>query len=195
MLSLTGTLGVTPIYKCNATICYSSDGAGVNKGTDALFREVQALTNRFSGVAKFSPISVDGMIGAGTVSALGKVVAYLKNNPKWSGAAISLPVSTKEAVAGFAPSIATMLTQIAQDLKLSSVSAPPVVTSPNTSSPVSTAPPPPGFEDLFPGAAAPDGTVTTVTTAALPKWPFYLGGVALALGLGYLAFTHMQSKP
>jgi hypothetical protein len=61
-------LGLTPVYKCTATICYSVDGSGVGNGTDGLFRRLVIEINRFAGDAGFVLLKSDPGTGATFIS-------------------------------------------------------------------------------------------------------------------------------
>ena len=70
---------------------------GVGKGTDLVFRQLQATINRFAGSARFNPVPVDGFIGAGTVAALKTALDWLKMSVKWAptGNALAMAATSK----------------------------------------------------------------------------------------------------
>lgn len=70
-------LGANPMlvqgkdFNCTSTICY---GIGAQNTT---MLTLQGYINKFAAAAGFPPIAVDGKIGAGTVAAFRKVVAFI----------------------------------------------------------------------------------------------------------------------
>jgi hypothetical protein len=196
-----------PVFTCKGTICFSSDGAGVGKGTDLIYRQLQATINRFAGRTAqwqplFSPITVDGFIGAGTVTALQKIVATLKLSLNWQliAAEITPWIGTKESIAKTAAVISDRLTTVANSLQLPPATLPPISSGGGgTTQPVSTSSggsqpaPPPGIETLFPSGGNVATSATSAVSKALPKWPFYLGGAALAVGLGFMLFNREKN--
>jgi lysozyme family protein len=58
-------------FNCTSTICY---GIGAQNAT---MLTLQGYINKFANAAGFPPISVDGKIGAGTIAAFRKVVAFV----------------------------------------------------------------------------------------------------------------------
>jgi len=197
------TLGAAS-YTCNATICYGSAAAG----TDAQFKAVQQKLNLFAGSAKFSPVRVDGFIGAGTVSALQAVLKWTQDtiqrrwasSPGDSASVAAQPrmvelapfAVSKEMVAANAAAVADSLAAIASALQPSQ-SPPIVVTSPPPSYPT-TPPSVPGGST--PGASLP-GIPDVSTSAASsfshpPTWAYYAAGGLAAVGV--LFWLHAFAK-
>lgn len=184
-------LGLTPVYKCTATICYGADGAGKGNGTDGLFKQVQSVLNRFASPAGFTPIAVDGFIGGGTLSAVKAAAAYIQRTfPEDIAVAGTLNSFTgsKEMLAVSAQSVADLLTREAGKLNL----PPPVVYTPPASSG--------GGGGTFPGTVpAPnfpvDSGTDTGSGGGKSKLPYYIGGMAVAGGLFYLLWTVLDERP
>ena len=180
--TLAGPLGLTPIFSCSSTICYSSDPAGQLKGTDKLFRDLQATISSFASVAGFSPIAADGKLGAGTVAAAQKVADWgLRQGTQYAPYAqnIKLLAADKASLARNAQQIYDALARLSPLAKGSVVAPTPVAVS---SIPVA----PASLPAAMPSAALP------ATTMVKPKWPYYVAG-ALLLGGALYAFWAFTS--
>lgn len=66
--------GAVSSYTCpsDKSICYSLN----SPETHATLQDLQMQINRFASKAGFSAVTVDGLIGSGTVSAAGKAMSY-----------------------------------------------------------------------------------------------------------------------
>ena len=189
----TGALGTTPAFKCNATICYSADGAGVGKGTDALLRQLQTLLNAFSSKTGIA-VAADGKIGSGTVSSANAVAAYiLRAAPEDIAVANVLKVNaaSKEILTQTAQSSIDLLVREASKLGVMPntgvvVTVPVNVPATQTTFPTTVPTPGGSPSGTFPTPAA---SVATSIEAIKAKWPYYLGGAAVAGGLIYLIWT------
>ena len=62
---------------CTAGCCYAIDSASSNASTQA-FKDFQALLNTFASAAGFTPLTIDGLLGVGTLNA---VLALVQSNP------------------------------------------------------------------------------------------------------------------
>lgn len=188
-------------YTCNATICYGSQAAG----TDQSFKALQAVINRFAGVAGFSPVTVDGFIGDGTVAALRKTLAYLTRNSATAGMAQPLVAlaASKESVAADSPTLVSVLTYIAASAggSGSTLPAPPVAV-PSPPPPIysvptgPTAPPapmpmPPSPLPTMPGTA-PGAAAKVSLLQNPPTWAYYVAGGLV--GIGVLFWLHAFAK-
>lgn len=192
-----GGLGLTPVFKCTSTICYGADGAGVGKGTDGLLRQMQTLLNAFSSKTGIA-VAVDGKIGNGTVNAANAVAAYiLRAAPEDVAVANVLKVNaaSKEVLTQTAQSSVDLLVREASKLGVMPntgvvvtvpVNVPPTQTTFPTTVPTPGTPSTPG--------ALPTASVATSFEAIKAKWPYYLGGAAVAGGLIYLIWT-MSDEP
>lgn len=164
---------VTPAFKCGTaaapTICYATDTK-----TDALFKSLQALVNKYSGRVGFSPVYVDGKLGPATVSALQRIATAMIADPMTAAVGVGLTpqVVTKETIARGAQSIQSLLTNGSNILQLPSVPAPTVPTNTSPSPVVLPSPPPPSERKL---------------------WPYALGGAAI-LGVGYFMFRKPKGR-
>lgn len=198
MYVLGRSLGLTPVYKCTSTICYGADGAGVGKGTDGLFRQLQTLINRFASVASFSPIGIDGKLGAGTVAALKRIGQWAAGrataNPNLRAYAVNIAAmsGTKEQVAATAQALVDTLTPLAN---LTNV-------GPRPDTPVQPVYVPPAPPVTLPSVAVPvpgqDGLPASDTAATSPfkkvPWPYYAAGGVAALGIVYAIYELTKPK-
>jgi lysozyme family protein len=112
-------------FRCAAVGCYSYQ----DRGTHALFQELQSYLNRFSRAVGFSPIGVDGVIGAGTVSAARRVAQAMASSgagPQIVGMATPMigVASTAENLARAAEPFVAVLKVAAQAAQLPAVAAP-----------------------------------------------------------------------
>ncbi len=161
-------------YACGKTICYAK-----GKANDAILKALQGALNRFSTQLGFSPIYVDGFIGAQTVKAAQAVVqgTGLAMNPVMLAASAS-----KEALTALAPSFTSQLLEMAEAQSLAPVPAPKVSTAPKTT------------------AQKQEEAAAAQSTGAKPaagdhKWLWWvLGGLALAgIGtVGYMTYKRRQ---
>lgn len=90
MLILSGGLGAVSRefvqgedFKCSASVCYA-----IGSVNHVELIRLQKQINRFSGVAKFSPIPTDGSIGNGTLTAARRVATWVKANIAGSSSAL-----------------------------------------------------------------------------------------------------------
>lgn len=199
MYVLGRSLGLTPVYKCTSTICYGADGAGVGKGTDGLFRQLQTLINRFASVASFSPIGIDGKLGAGTVAALKRIGQWAAGrataNPNLRAYAVNIAAmsGTKEQVAATAQALVDTLTPLANLTNVGSGSP----LGPEVPQPLYV---PPAPSVNLPAVPVPgqDGLPAADTTATSPfkrvPWPYYAAGGVAALGIVYAIYELTKPK-
>jgi lysozyme family protein len=115
----------TPTFKCDNPvapgICY-----GVGTGTDSLFRSIQVLVNYYSSRGGFSPITIDGKLGANTVAAVNAAGRYLLQSPSTSPTGNNLVAwsATYQSLAQNAVSVQAALQQGISADALPAVSAP-----------------------------------------------------------------------
>lgn len=206
--SVRGALGLTPVFKCSLTKCYSTDGQGTSAGTHLLFLNLQRTINRYAANAGFKAVTVDGFIGSGTASAFTKAANYamqrlnaMAADGSWGAAPAAVAARTQVAlVVGLGTSkqgLAAGAQQAYDALKFaadtiglgnwtqtplppSDVMVPPTQVLP----PVTTAPPalPP---DAMPPSMQPSWTRT--------NWPWLAAGAILLAGLG--TATYYVFKP
>lgn len=203
-------LGLTPVFKCGITQCYSTDGEGVGNGTDGLFRKLQATINRFRSEAGFKKISVDGFIGSSTVDALQKTAQWILSRThrvatsttgfmviptsgKYVGQMIAIPppsalfvFTMKKSVAQNAQYIYDTLSEVARVFSLPAMESITSSTSkPPTTSPVPGFPSQPADEAGSNLPSIPDygNSYTDSSSAFQRNWPWYLGGGILLAGL------------
>lgn len=176
-------------FGCKNGTCYSADGLGAKKGTDLLFRNLQASLNYFAADAGFKPVSADGLIGSGTVAAAKKAVAYINANAPAAMVTRAIPlaalVQSSETIAAGAQVLYDGFQFFIKNWNLS----PPIV-APAPSLPINPGnlPAPPDMSSLFPGGDA---------SAGKTHWAWYLAGSLLAVGLvggGYLLMTSPKKK-
>jgi hypothetical protein len=150
---------------------------------DAAIRDMQAMINR-AAVAMTVPgvaVTIDGKVGAGTVSGLRNVIqAGIGRGYGFLGALV--PYQTAEAVAKAADTISSVLRQIPAGSSGAPVSTPPVSTTPT---PVYT-PPAGGAMPPIPGF--PDGGVSTQPSAFKKAAPWLIGGGILLVGIAAAGF-------
>lgn len=187
-------LGLTPMFKCSLIKCYSTDGQGVNAGTHLLFLNLQRTINRYAGVAGFSPITVDGFIGSGTVTAFQKAAtwALAKSTPFATGNARYYQISTSlKGVAPLATS-KTMLASMAQQAYDALALGTEMITSPT----VPTTPPSPGTPGPTPQFPADPNAYAPPPKPpnwAKANWSWLAAGGILLAGLG--TATYFVFKP
>lgn len=200
-------LGITPVFKCTSSKCYSTDGRGTSAGTHLLFLNLQRVTNRYAAEAGFKAVTVDGFIGESTRDAVARSVTWGINainrriaamsgweaasyGPRFSTARAMLTSATpfltsKVALAGGAQTVYDALKYAADSLELGGSIAPPPPT-PITS-----------YDDDDDAAPIPSApTVPSVgpsydpyTTSATPsRFAWYLAGGILLAGLGVAAY-------
>lgn len=167
------TAGVN--FECGKTICWAK-----GKANDAILKALQGALNRFSTQLGFSPIYVDGFIGAQTVKAAQAVVqgTGLALNPVMLAASAS-----KEALTALAPSFTAQVLQAAEAQSLAPVPAPKVSTAPKTTA------------QKQEEAAAAASTGTTKAEAGGRGWLWWvLGGLAVVgIGtVGYMTYKRRQ---
>ncbi len=93
-------------FNCNSSICY-----GVGTTNHELLKQLQQAINSFAPLAGFTPITVDGFIGAGTVNA-GALAARVIRGQALSSSAIITQLAngmTKEQIATNAPGLLAAL--------------------------------------------------------------------------------------
>ena len=98
-------------YACKLDICY-----GVGVAMDTYFRSLQSLINLFAKAATFTPITVDGKIGAGTIAAAQRIAHYILPNSASAarGANLLTLAATKEMLAqNYAQAITLLQAQVA----------------------------------------------------------------------------------
>lgn len=207
--SIQGSLGLTPVFKCSLTKCYSTDGQGTSAGTHLLFLNLQRTLNRFAASAGFKQITVDGFIGSGTASAFVKAATWAMTrlgaiiaDGSWTGAAAPMTARTqvasviglgndKKALAGGAQQAYDALKFAADTIGLPGTATitppapdlPPTPPTPPTLPPMTT---PPTFD---PGG----GAIQPQPSWARTNWPWLAAGVVLLTGLG--AATYFVFKP
>lgn len=167
-------------YNCNASICYA-----IGAANDALFKKLQQSINVLSGVGGFKPLTVDGFIGAATVSAL----AALKKigfDPSAYG--------TKEAVATNAQLLVDILAGLAATQQA-------VATATGQPSPLKPAGTAVAYQPNNAAAAAITAQLpgASPVAAMLPKiksktlW-WIAGGLAAALAVGGVGYVVYRRK-
>lgn len=112
-------------FRCAAVGCYSYE----SKSTHATFQELQSLLNRFARAVGFALISVDGVLGAGTVAAAQKVAAAMVRSgagPQIVGMATPMlgVASSPENLARGAEPFVAFLKVAAQAAQLPAVASP-----------------------------------------------------------------------
>jgi hypothetical protein len=93
-------------FNCNSSICY-----GIGTTNHELLKQLQQAINSFAPLAGFTPITVDGFIGAGSVNA-GAQAARVIRGQALSGSAIITQLAngmTKEQIATNAPGLLAAL--------------------------------------------------------------------------------------
>jgi hypothetical protein len=166
------TAGVN--FECGKTICWAK-----GKANDAILKALQGALNRFANQLGFSPIYVDGFIGAQTVKAAQAVVqgTGMAMNPVMLAASAS-----KEALTALAPSFTSQLLEMAEAQSLAPVPAPKVSTAPKTTA----------QKQEEAAAAAATGTKAEAGGRGWIWW--VLGGVAVAgiATVGYMTYKRRQ---
>lgn len=195
-----GGLGLTPEYNvnwmCNSTgsICGSKNSPEMN----TLLLKMQELTNYFSGALKFSPIAVDGVVGAGTVAAVRKVMNYLSSVPEGSVRPSSDPNAQATVIRAAARSLIgasaspraltekshNVVATLALARDMVTTAAPPSHTPPAPPRPTSL--PPAGGVITYPPGGLPGVMLPTTGAAANISahlkahwWKYAIGGLAL----------------
>ena len=84
-------------FNCTSTICY-----GVGAANHQLFMNLQSALNRLAGLARFSPLRVDGKIGGATVNAAHKAAALAAKAPLFTPTQIG---TIQRAVGGYTDKI------------------------------------------------------------------------------------------
>jgi lysozyme family protein len=95
-------------FNCTSTICY-----GVGAANHALLQQLQKVINSFSTLARFTPITVDGFVGAGTVNAAQLAAKVIRGQAASNAAIITQIASggmTKEQVTASAPDLLAAFT-------------------------------------------------------------------------------------
>lgn len=118
-------------YRCAAVGCYSYQ----SPATHATFQELQSYLNRFARAVGFAPIGVDGVLGAGTVSAAQRVAKAMASSgagPSIVGMATPMigVASTPDTLARGAEQFLAFLKVAAQAAQLPAVAAPSTPTTP-----------------------------------------------------------------
>lgn len=169
----------TPSFACQSFGCYSKD----SKPTHALFQELQSYLNRFTRAVGFSPLSVDGVLGSSTATALQGVIAAMATSGSAAATmATSLRVanvaSSPETIARYANEVLAFLKLAASEARLPAVAAPSTAIAPAVASNLPT---------TFPG----------FNPKPARRWPYYVGGAAagvLVLVGGYFALRSSSSS-
>jgi lysozyme family protein len=104
-------------YACGKTICYAK-----GKANDAILKGLQNAINRFAAQLGFTPIQVDGFIGAKTVSAAQQVVT---NTLMATQPALLAFAASKEGLTAAAPYMTQQFLSAAQAQNLGPVAPPP----------------------------------------------------------------------
>jgi hypothetical protein len=163
-------------FNCNNAICYA-----IGPTNDALFKQLQMKTNVFSGAAGFKPLTVDGFIGAATVTALQAIKRL----------GLATAPSTKEAVAANAGMLIDLLQNLAVVQQAGGMRPSPSGTA------VAYQPPPGVHQTTTIGPVQIPGM--SPAAAALPKvksktlW-WILGGVVAVLGVGGVGYIVYRRK-
>lgn len=186
MYVLGSQLGLTPVYKCTATICYGADGKGVGQGTDGLFRNLQTVINKFAARAGFRPVTVDGKLGASTVSAARTAGDWTQRALLGTGSfgaqlgpyvvSVLTHTTSKEALAQNAQTVYDALTKLATAIGLDGGGAP--VQLPEIVTQTSSYPPAPSTLPVTP-TLPPE----MVSTGSSVHWAYYAAGAVAALGV------------
>jgi hypothetical protein len=203
----TNGLGITPVFKCTSSKCYSTDGRGTSAGTHLLFLNLQRVTNRYAGEAGFKRVAVDGFVGESTRAVVAKAISWGINalnrrimalsgweattaGPRLSTARAMLTSATvftpnMVALAGGAQHVYDALKYAADALGLETAAgtAPPVPTTYDDDDDQAPAPDPvPQVPSSFP--------FDPYTTSASPGFfqkknvAWYIAGAVLLIGLG-----------
>lgn len=212
--SVRGALGLTPVFKCSLTKCYSTDGQGTSAGTHLLFLNLQRTINRYAANAGFKAVTVDGFIGSGTASAFTKAANYAMQrlnamavDGSWGAAPAAIAARTQVAtVVGLGASkqgLAAGAQQAYDALKFaadtiglgiwtqtplppSDVQMPPFQVPPYTPPTPPTVPPP----SMQPPTVPPPPMQPSWTRT---NWPWLAAGAILLAGLG--TATYYVFKP
>jgi hypothetical protein len=168
-----GVLIQTKDFNCNPAICW-----GIGKENHQRFILLQQRINVLSTLGGFSPIRVDGFIGAETLAALRALhkAGYLKTLP-----------ATKEEVAARAPELINELMGVAA---VAAATGKPLA-PPGTPVAYEPAKPP---SELQPVQVPPAAEAAAAAAAAAPKSRMFwwilggLVGVAAVGGVGYLVY-------
>lgn len=211
MIASAHGLGITPVFKCSLTKCYSTDGQGTSAGTHLLFLNLQRTINRYAANAGFKAVTVDGFIGSGTASAFTKAANYamqrlnaMAADGSWGSVPAVLTARTQVAtvvgLGGSKQALAAGAQQAYDALKLaadvmglgsappsplppSDVMVPPYMLPPSTTPPV-----------VMPPTLPPDSMTPPMQPSwARTNWPWLAAGAILLAGLG--TATYYVFKP